>query len=115
MSDFTVNVLLPPGADHHIWEPLPAQINSLSASEALIINGKLGFEEAWMSRFTQVNPKMKILDLSLNIQLIEAGQQGTEAVLNAGGDDGHEGTGLHAGGDDGHEDAGLHAGGDDDQ
>ncbi|MCK7541956.1 MAG: zinc ABC transporter substrate-binding protein [Marinilabiliales bacterium] len=51
-GDFTVNVLLPNGADHHIWEPLPAQINSLSGSEALIINGKLGFEEAWMKRFS---------------------------------------------------------------
>jgi zinc transport system substrate-binding protein len=73
-DDFTVNVLLPPGADHHIWEPLPAQINSLSGSEALIINGKLGFEEAWMDRFTQVNPRMKILDLSRNIRLIGAGE-----------------------------------------
>jgi len=73
-DDYKVNVLLPPGADHHIWEPLPAQINSLSGSEALIINGKLGFEEAWMSRFTQVNPKMKILDLSRNIRLIGSGE-----------------------------------------
>jgi len=23
-DDFTINVMLPPGADHHIWEPLPA-------------------------------------------------------------------------------------------
>ncbi len=73
-DDYKVNVLLPPGADHHIWEPLPAQINSLSGSEALIINGKLGFEEAWMGRFTQVNPKMKILDLSRNIRLIGSGE-----------------------------------------
>ncbi|TFH48968.1 MAG: hypothetical protein E4G92_02670 [Bacteroidia bacterium] len=73
-DDYKVNVFLPPGADHHIWEPLPAQINSLSASEALIINGKLGFEEAWMDRFTQVNPEMKILDLSRNIPLIGSGE-----------------------------------------
>lgn len=73
-DDYKVNVLLPPGADHHIWEPLPAQINSLSGSEALIINGKLGFEDAWMDRFTQVNPKMKILDLSRNIRLIGSGE-----------------------------------------
>ncbi|MFN2313559.1 MAG: metal ABC transporter solute-binding protein, Zn/Mn family, partial [Bacteroidales bacterium] len=73
-DDYKVNVLLPPGADHHIWEPLPAQINSLSGSEALIINGKLGFEEAWMERFTQVNPGMNILDLSRNIRLIGSGE-----------------------------------------
>jgi len=69
-GDFNVNVLLPPGADHHIWEPLPAQINALSGSEALIMNGQLGFEHAWMERFRQVNPGMKVLDLSKHIQLI---------------------------------------------
>jgi zinc transport system substrate-binding protein len=69
-DDFTVNVLLPPGADHHIWEPLPAQISSLSGSEAFIMNGQLGFEHAWMDRFRQVNPNMKVLDLSRHIELL---------------------------------------------
>ena len=69
-DDFRVNVLLPPGADHHIWEPLPAQINALSGSEAFIMNGQLGFEHAWMDRFMQVNPGMKVMDLSRNIELI---------------------------------------------
>ena len=71
-DDFTVNVLLPPGADHHIWEPLPVQISSLSASEAFIMNGQLGFEHAWIDRFMQVNPDMKVLDLSRHIELIGA-------------------------------------------
>jgi len=79
-DDFKVNVLLPPGADHHIWEPLPAQINSLSGSEALIINGKLGFEEAWMERFMQVNQRMKVLDLSRNINLIGSGETAGEEM-----------------------------------
>jgi len=69
-GDFKVNVLLPPGADHHIWEPLPAQINALSGSEALVMNGQLGFEHAWMERFRQVNPGMKVLDLSQHIEMI---------------------------------------------
>ncbi len=69
-DDFNVNVLLPPGADHHIWEPLPAQISKLTGSEAFIMNGQLTFEHAWMGRFMQVNPGMKVLDLSRNIQLI---------------------------------------------
>jgi len=81
-DDFTVNVLLPPGADHHIWEPLPAQINALSGSEAFIMNGQLGFEHAWMDRFRQVNPGMKVLDLSRNIELI--GSEG----LKVGGSEG---------------------------
>jgi len=74
-DDFRVNVLLPPGADHHIWEPLPAQVSALSGSEAIIMNGQLGFEHAWMDRFLQVNPEMRVLDLSRNIELI--GSDGT--------------------------------------
>lgn len=84
-DDFAVNVLLPPGADHHIWEPLPAQINSLSGSEALIINGELAFEDAWMDRFMQVNREMRVLDLSRNIRLIGAED------INVRGSEGHEG------------------------
>jgi len=69
-SDFVVNVMLPPGADHHSWEPLPGQITALAGSEAFVIDGLLGFEHAWMNRFREVNPSMKIIDLSGNISLI---------------------------------------------
>lgn len=92
-NDFKVNVMLPPGADHHIWEPLPAQINALAGSEAFIINGQLGFEQAWMGRFREINPDMKILDLSQNIDLIELSGAEKEADNN-----GHE-VHLHGGPD----------------
>lgn len=70
-SDFVINVMLPQGADHHSWEPLPAQITALSGSEAFITNGYLGFELAWMERFKEVNPRMKIVSLSKGITLLE--------------------------------------------
>jgi zinc transport system substrate-binding protein len=98
-GDFIVNVLLPPGADHHIWEPLPAQINSLSGSEAFIMNGQLTFEHAWMDRFMQVNPGMKVLDLSANIQLIghEDGVDDDEGhAQDNEGDDHSKGDHAHA-------------------
>jgi len=79
-DDFEVSVLLPPGADHHIWEPLPAQISALAGSEAFIINGQLGFEHAWMDRFMQVNPGMKVLDLSREIELIGSEGLGPEGL-----------------------------------
>ncbi|MCU0459203.1 MAG: zinc ABC transporter substrate-binding protein [Bacteroidales bacterium] len=95
-GDFRVNVLLPPGADHHIWEPLPAQISALSGSEAFIINGQLSFEHAWMERFLQVNPGMKVLDLSRNIRLIGSenlgsGDLGSEGLRAGEADEAHEG------------------------
>ncbi len=74
-SDFVVNVMLPPGADHHTWEPSPRQISSLAASDMLFINGHLGFELAWIDRFREVNQKMKVIDLSEGIQLIEPSEE----------------------------------------
>jgi zinc transport system substrate-binding protein len=92
-DDFKVNIMLPPGADHHIWEPLPAQINALAGSEAFIINGQLGFEQAWMGRFREINPEMRILDLSDNIDLIETSE--AEGEDDPGSREGH----LHGGPD----------------
>src|SRR5512133_127183 len=117
-SDFTVNVMLPPGADHHSWEPLPRQITALAGSEAFIINGHLGFEYAWMERFREINPGMKITDLSRGISLIEpaveGGQEGQsrkEAGLEAAGQEGqnHKKASLEAAGHagHGHEDEGV--------
>ncbi|MBE0668107.1 MAG: zinc ABC transporter substrate-binding protein [Bacteroidales bacterium] len=86
-TDFVVNVMLPPGADHHSWEPLPKQITALAGSEAFVINGKLGFELAWMRRFREVNPTMKIADLSQVIELIEpVGEEGHEGHGREGAD-----------------------------
>jgi zinc transport system substrate-binding protein len=72
-NDFEVSVMLPPGADHHIWEPLPAQMRSLAGSAAFIMDGRLGFEQAWMGRFREINPDMKVLDLSKHIELMSGG------------------------------------------
>lgn len=124
-DDFTVNVLLPPGADHHIWEPLPVQISSLSASEAFIMNGQLGFEHAWIDRFMQVNPDMKVLDLSRHIELIGSEglrleSHGSDGIRSgSSGSDGNRSEGVRSGSSgsggpaEGHEDEGAehkHAG-----
>jgi zinc transport system substrate-binding protein len=92
-DDFNVNIMLPPGADHHIWEPLPSQINALAGSEAFIINGQLGFEKAWMGRFREINPDMKILDLSRHINLIDL-----SGTVEENGHQEHEGN-VHGGPD----------------
>lgn len=70
-SDFIVNVMLPPGADHHSWEPLPGQITALAGSEAFLTDGYLGFEYSWMDRFREVNPSMRITNLAKGIDLIK--------------------------------------------
>lgn len=62
-ENFTVNVMVPPGADPHIYEPYPEQINRLRKSVAYISNGYLGFEMAWLERFYEINRSMKRLSL----------------------------------------------------
>jgi len=63
-NDFTVNVMVPAGADPHTYEPFPGQINKLRKSVGYISNGYLGFEMNWLDRFYETNPAMKKLALS---------------------------------------------------
>jgi len=58
-DDFLVNIMVPSGANPHIYEPYPGQIAALRKSVAYISNGFLGFEMAWMSRFDEINRTMK--------------------------------------------------------
>jgi len=55
---FKVNVMVPSGANPHVYEPFPEQVNQLRKSVAYISNGFLGFEMTWLDRFYQVNKTM---------------------------------------------------------
>lgn len=63
-NDFTVNIMVPAGADPHTYEPVPGQINKLRKSVGYISNGYMGFEMNWLGRFYETNPAMKKLALS---------------------------------------------------
>jgi zinc transport system substrate-binding protein len=62
-KNFTVNIMVPPGANPHIYEPVPDQIIKLRQSIAYISNGYLGFEMTWLDRFYGMNRNMKKLSL----------------------------------------------------
>lgn len=70
-GDFSINVMVPAGADPHMYEPSPAQILALRRSAAYISNGYLDFELAWLDRFYSVNPGMVKLNLADSIDLIK--------------------------------------------
>ncbi len=72
-DDYEVNIIVPPGANPHIYEPYPEQINNLRKSKAYISNGFMGFEEAWLSRFYEINKNMVKLSLGDNIDPISSG------------------------------------------
>ena len=71
-DDFSVNVMVPPGADPHIYEPYPRQMDNLRRSVAYISNGFLGFEMMWLERFYEANPVMRKLSVGERIDLIES-------------------------------------------
>ena len=72
---FTVNVMVPAGANPHIYEPFPEQINKLNRSIAYISNGYLGFEMTWLDRFYEMNRRMKKLSLGDYIDPIKPSHQ----------------------------------------
>jgi zinc transport system substrate-binding protein len=69
-DDFIVNVMVPAGANPHIYEPFPEQISKLRKSVAYISNGYLGFEMTWLDRFYETNMTMKRLSLGAGIDLL---------------------------------------------
>lgn len=89
-NDFTVNVMVPPGASPHTYEPMPGQVIALSKSVAYISVGYLGFELTWLDRFFEVNSKMKKLSLADNQDLIRS-----EESPEGAGDHDHEGVDPH--------------------
>jgi zinc transport system substrate-binding protein len=67
-EDFKVNIMVPAGANPHIYEPFPEQISKLRRSVAYISNGYLGFEMTWLDRFYETNRSMKKLSLGDKIE-----------------------------------------------
>lgn len=72
-DDFQVNVMVPAGANPHIYEPFPEQIINLRKSVAYISNGYMGFEITWLERFYDSNRSMKKLALNQNIEPLASG------------------------------------------
>jgi zinc transport system substrate-binding protein len=67
---FQVNVLVPPGASHHAYDPSPRQLQDLENSKAFFINGYLGFEQTWLPRIRSNHPDLPVVNLSDGIDLI---------------------------------------------
>jgi zinc transport system substrate-binding protein len=74
-DDFIVNVMVPAGANPHIYEPYPDQIAKLRKSVAYISNGYLGFEMTWLDRFHEMNKSMIRHSIGGLIDPIEAGHE----------------------------------------
>jgi hypothetical protein len=55
-----VSVMVPPGANPHIYEPRPNQMTALSKSRIYFAIG-VTFETVWLPKFAKLNPQMRIV------------------------------------------------------
>ncbi|RLF57644.1 MAG: zinc ABC transporter substrate-binding protein [Thermoplasmata archaeon] len=69
-----VEILLPPGANPHTFEPTPKQIKYLQNADLIIING--GGLEFWIDNLLKLKgTKAKVIDTSKGVQLIYEGER----------------------------------------
>ncbi|MGS0765445.1 metal ABC transporter solute-binding protein, Zn/Mn family [Syntrophomonas curvata] len=66
-----VNVMMPPGANEHNYEPDSGQLKALSKADLYVKVGRLPFEDAWMERLTAANKDMLVVDSSNSIELVD--------------------------------------------
>jgi zinc transport system substrate-binding protein len=80
-----VDVMVPPGAEPHTFEPKPEQLKALSQADAYM-RIHIDFEEAWISKFVAANSEMLIVDTTQGIQRVPmlSGFNQTEAAHRGG-------------------------------
>lgn len=64
-------VLMPPSASHESYDPTPAQLAGIAKAMAYVTTGNTGMDNQWIPAFKEQNAKLKIVDLSEGIDLIE--------------------------------------------
>jgi zinc transport system substrate-binding protein len=63
----SVSVMVGPGANPHNYEPRPNQMTDLTKARIYFAVG-IGFEDAWLSRFANLNPTMRIVHTDEGIE-----------------------------------------------
>ena len=78
-----VSVMVPPGANPHIYEPRPGQMTALSKSRIYFAIG-VTFETVWLPKFAKLNPQMWIVhtDKGINKMAMVAHHHDTPSSLD---------------------------------
>ena len=87
-----VMVMVPPGADPHIYEPTPSQMVQLSKARMYAkVGSGVEFELTWMENLIAQNRNMLVVDCSVGIQLLD----GEDEHDDNGDDHHHHGADPH--------------------
>jgi zinc transport system substrate-binding protein len=65
-----VMVLIPPGANHHVYDPSPRQMQEISQAEIYFYNGHLSFEHNLLPSFRTNYPNMVLVQITTGIPLL---------------------------------------------
>jgi zinc transport system substrate-binding protein len=90
---FIVEVMVPPGASPHTYEPKPSQMQKLAGARAYFTIG-VALEDAWLDRIATINPDMQIVRTEAGIErLAMIEDHGHDHHDEAGAEDGQQGHG----------------------
>jgi zinc transport system substrate-binding protein len=98
-----VSVMVPPGANPHIYEPRPSQMTALSKSRIYFAVG-VTFETVWLPKFAKLNPQMRFVQTHNGISKIataahhheeEKGTKNKARKKHAHGDDARDALDPH--------------------
>ncbi|MCX8175641.1 MAG: zinc ABC transporter substrate-binding protein [Candidatus Bathyarchaeota archaeon] len=67
-----VVVMIPQGANPHIYEPTPDQLKNVSKARIYFkVGSGLEFEEAWLDKILALNPSISVVDGSKGIEILD--------------------------------------------
>lgn len=95
---FKINCIVPSGQSPETYDPTPRQMIRLGQSVAYLQIGPIGFEQAWMPRIRENNPKLKLFDTSQGMSFLVDTAENHDGHDHAEGDAHHH----HPGGIDPH-------------
>ena len=61
---FKINCVVPAGQSPETYDPTPQQMIQIGRSIAYLRIGPIGFEQAWMDKIRENNPKLQVFDTS---------------------------------------------------
>jgi len=86
---YKVEVTVPPGVGPETYSPTPRRIKMLSESDAWFAIGFLSFEVDLLSKFSSINPNLKVFQISKGISLIEEKEESHTDHVHLQGVDPH--------------------------
>lgn len=93
---FKINCVVPAGQSPETYDPTPQQMIQVGKSIAYLRIGPIGFEQAWMDKIRENNPKLEIFDTSEGMKLLTDTEEDSHVHDHAGHDhDAHAGEAAH--------------------